>query len=471
MPPKPGIPIPPYNSSPVTNVPLSSTNMSETQVRRFVIVGIGSRASFYYAAITKDFTKTSKLVGFCDPNQTRMNFANKSLGEYGHPAVPTYKEENFDKMVLEQKPDYVIVTTVDKFHHKYCVRAMELGSNVIVEKPMTIDAEKLQEMIDGVKRTGKELRVTFNYRYSPHNWKIRDLIAGGAIGDPTQVHFEWLLDTSHGSDYFRRWHRVKENSGGLLLTKCVHHFDLATFWVGSLPILVFGLGNLSFYGPEQARKPGIRIYERTYGTENAKSDPYALDLKQSKQLTGMYLEAEKEDGYIRDRSVWSEGITIEDTLGMMVQYENNVIMSYSCNAYSPFEGFRVNITGTKGRVELVVVEERYEAGSERESYGLSVDQRDDKTNPRYVQGGVKEKSIRVFPLSGAPYEVEIPSGSGGHGGGDPLMLSDLLGEAKPDSSHRAVYIREGAMSTLIGIAGNESIATGLPVKIADLVHF
>jgi hypothetical protein len=46
--------------------------MSDTVVKRFAIVGVGSRASFYYSAITKEFTKTSKLVGFCDLNQTCM---------------------------------------------------------------------------------------------------------------------------------------------------------------------------------------------------------------------------------------------------------------------------------------------------------------------------------------------------------------------------------------------------------------
>lgn len=445
--------------------------MNDSKVKRFAIVGVGSRASFYYSAITKDFTKTSRLVGFCDVNQTRMNFANKAIGEYGHPPVPTYKEEDFDKMVQEQSPDFVIVTTIDKFHHKYCVRALELGSNAIVEKPMTIDAEKLQAMIDVVKKTGKEIRVAFNYRYSPHNTKVRELIEEGAIGDVTQVHFEWLLDTHHGSDFFRRWHRMKENSGGLLLAKSIHHFDLATFWLGCDPELVYCLGNLSFYGPENAKKQGIKIYERTYGTENAKTDPYALHLDQSEQLKGMYLEAEKEDGYIRDRSVWSEGITIEDTLGVMVRYENNAIMTYSTNAYSPYEGFRVCLTGTKGRIEIVVVEDRYEPGNEREAYGLGVDKRDDKSNPLYVQGGVIEKNIRVFPLNGKPYDVEIPFGVGGHGGGDPLLLSDLLEGRKPDRYNRAAFIREGAMSTLIGIGGNKSIVTGQPVKISELVHF
>lgn len=437
---------------------------------RFAIVGVGSRASFYYSAITKDFTETSELVGFCDPNQIRMNVANKALAESGHAAVPTYKDSEFDKMYEETKPDYVIVTCVDRFHHKYCVRALELGANAIVEKPMTIDAEKLQAMIDVVKKTGREIRVGFNYRYAPHNTKVRELIEDGAIGDVTQVHFEWLLDTHHGSDFFRRWHRMKENSGGLLLSKSIHHFDLATFWVGAEPETVFAMGDLSFYGPENAKKQGIPIFQRTYGTENGKTDPFALHLDKSKKLTEMYLDAEKEDGYFRDLSVWSEGITIEDTLGLMVRYKNRAILTYSTNAYSPFEGFRVNITGSKGRIELDVLEGTYIPGGEAEAYGMGTPLSQPKHPKQYTQGGIVKKSIKVFPIFGEEYDVEIPFATGGHGGGDPVMLKDLLEGRQPDRFNRAAFIHDAANSTLIGIGGNESIKTGMPVKVQELVH-
>ena len=63
----------------------------------------------------------------------------------------------------------------------------------------------------------------------------------------------------------------------------------------------------------------------------------------------MYLDAEKEDGYYRDQSVFGDGISIEDTMGVMVRYRNNAIMTYSLNAYLPWEGFRVAFNGSKGR--------------------------------------------------------------------------------------------------------------------------
>ena len=67
----------------------------------------------------------------------------------------------------------------------------------------------------------------------------------GVIGEINSVHFEWLLNTRHGADYFRRRHRDKRNSGGLLVHKSTHHFDLVNFWLGTTPKTVFAMGGLA----------------------------------------------------------------------------------------------------------------------------------------------------------------------------------------------------------------------------------
>ena len=65
---------------------------------------------------------------------------------------------------------------------------------------------------------------------------------------------EWLLDTRHGADYFRRWHRNKNNSGGLMVHKATHHFDLVNWWIDSHPVEVSAMGDLDFYGRENAEE-------------------------------------------------------------------------------------------------------------------------------------------------------------------------------------------------------------------------
>lgn len=425
--------------------------------RRYAQVGVGTRAQAFYNAIATTYRESCELVAICDVNQGRMDYTNRRLQEAGVKEVPTYKHYEFEKMVEETKPDCIIVTSVDRTHDYYIIRAMELGCDVITEKPMTIDEKRAQAIIDTQKRTGRDVRVAFNYRYAPDKTKIRELIMDGTIGDIYAVHFEWFLDTRHGADYFRRWHRQKENSGGLLVHKSTHHFDLVNFWLGTEPDTVYAMGSLNFYGRKNAERRGEKeFFFRYYGNEKAKADPFYFDIEAHPLIKALFKECEEEDGYIRDKSVFSEEINIEDTMGVMVRYKNNAIMTYSLNAYCPLEGLRVSFTGSKGRID-------YEA-FERSNF--------DQTGERsLIQGDVYSKRIMVHPMFGKSYEVEIPKATGGHGGGDPALMKNIFGDPSEDRFKRAANHVDGAMSILTGVAANKSIASGLPVKIDSLVKF
>lgn len=425
--------------------------------KTYVLVGTGGRAEFFYGAIASRFRETAELLAFCDINRVRMDYANTRMREtYDYPEVDTYPSERFEDMIAEKKPDCVIVTSVDRTHHRYIVSALELGCDVITEKPMTTDAEKCQEILDAVSRTGRKVRVSFNYRYAPHHTKIRELIENGTIGDVTSIHFEWLLNTRHGADYFRRWHRDKRNGGGLLVHKSTHHFDLVNFWIGSQPDTVFAMGDLLFYGRENAENRGVtKFYDRATGHPNAEGDPFALTLDDNEQLKGMYLDAESEDGYRRDQSVFGDGISIEDTMSVMVRYKNRALLTYSLNAYLPWEGYRIAFNGTKGRIEANVVEQSYvNAGGDKA-----------------LEGALQGANIVVFPMFGEPYKADFEEGEGGHGGGDPVLLNDLFGEPVEDRFRRAADHVDGARSILTGIAANLSMAQGRAVKVDELVRF
>ncbi|KAJ5227101.1 uncharacterized protein N7469_007107 [Penicillium citrinum] len=423
---------------------------------KYAVVGTGGRAAFFYSAIVQNFKETATLVAFCDTNQTRMNVANSRIQEFGAVAVPTYKATDFDRMIEETRPDSVIVTTIDRTHHWYIIRAMELGCNVLSEKPMTVDENKCQAILDAVKTTKQQLRVTFNYRYAPHNTKIREIIKSGAIGKVTSVHFEWMLNTRHGADYFRRWHRDKRNSGGLLVHKSTHHFDLVNFWLGSKPATVFAQGDLKFYGKENAELRGeTNFYSRAHGSSAAVNDPFALHMEEHPQLKEMYLDAEHEDGYYRDQSVFGDGISIEDTMGVLVSYKSGAILTYSLVAYCPWEGFRVSFNGTQGRLELDVLEQSYvNSGGDQNK-----------------EGAVAHTKIMLHPMFAPPSEISIIEEEGGHGGGDPKLLNDLFGNPEPDNLDRAASHVDGAMSILTGIAANKAIRTGQVVQVEDLVQF
>jgi predicted dehydrogenase len=426
--------------------------------RRYALVGAGARAAMYVDAITGPYRDTAELVGLCDLSPQRMTWHNRRLARTaGLAPCPAYAVEAFDRMIADTRPDTVIVTTIDSTHHVYIARAMELGCDVITEKPMTTDVERMRAIFEAIGRTGRSLRVAFNYRYAPAYTAFRRVMRDGAVGRPRCVDFSWMLDTSHGADYFRRWHREREHSGGLLVHKATHHFDLVNWWIGSRAQEVFAFGALAFYGRENAAARGERYaYTRYTGSEAARDDPFALFLDRSETLRGLYLEAEAESGYIRDRNVFGEPITIEDTMTVTARYRNGALLSYCLVAYAPWEGLRVAITGDRGRVELDVVENVTHLMTDAE-------------RSRASKGPFKEARIRVCPMFGQAYEVDMPPGEGGHGGADPVMLDELFSPSPPpDPDGRAASHLDGAASLLVGFAANESIRTGQRVRTDDL---
>jgi predicted dehydrogenase len=441
-------------------------------MKKYVLVGTGGRSTMFLDAIAGVYRNQACLAGLCDISATRMRWhMNRLVEKFGYPDVPLYAATDFDEMIRRERPDVVIVCTMDCTHHEYIVRAMELGCDVICEKPMTVDAEKAKAILDTIARTGKRLRVTFNYRYSPGVTKVRELIMSGAIGKPLMVDMCWLLDTSHGADYFRRWHREKDKSGGLLVHKSTHHFDLINWWIDSRPEQVFAWGDLKFYGRKNAESRGESYsYDRYTGLPAGEQDPFALRLDRAspaqyvddetaRLLKGLYLDAEADSGYIRDRNVFGDDISIEDSMSVLVRYNNGVNLTYSLIAYAPWEGLRVSITGTKGRIELY----------EKHNSHIIAGQGDAELAAMQERGQIRQ--LTLFPMFGLPCPVEIPEGVGGHGGGDPVLMEQIFSDnPPPDPFKRGASHLDGAASLLVGISANESMRTGMPVKCDNLLH-
>jgi hypothetical protein len=221
----------------------------QKSMKRYAIVGASSRGTSMFAIpISKQFTDVAKLVGVYDPNYKRAHLLQQNCGG----DFPVYA--SFEEMVHDSKPDIVIVTTTDRYHHEYIIKALEMDCDVITEKPMTIDEEKCNAILEAEKRTKRNVTVTFNMRFVPLIMRIKEILKQDIIGQILSVHFEWFLDTSHGADYFRRWHRRKENSGGLLIHKSTHHFDVVNWFLEEEPVEVAAFGTLRFYGPTREER-------------------------------------------------------------------------------------------------------------------------------------------------------------------------------------------------------------------------
>lgn len=434
---------------------------------RYAVVGTGARAEMYVDALIGPFADTTALVAWVEPNPARVRYYDDKVAASGTmERVPNYSPDELELAIKERSVNRVIVTTPDHTHADVVRRAMLAGADVIVEKPLTTNVSGACAIVDAIEETGRSLVLTFNYRYSGRNAALKEVLRSGRIGTVTSVHFEWALDTMHGADYFRRWHLDKASSGGLLVHKASHHFDLVNWWLDDSPVWVSARGRLAFYGDRNAAARGWPPRPPRGTTDPASADPFSLDLRGDDRLRRLYLEAEQHDGYLRDRDPFSPGITIEDNMAVLVEYAGGALMTYSLNAHSPWEGYRVTVNGTEGRAELDVVER---SAVLRGREGLVILDASSVADDA-ADGGLRPRGQRLLVQRHwqTAELVEVPDETGGHGGGDEVLLRDLFATPEDDPLQRRAGYRDGLRSIAVGLAANASIASGRPVQVADL---
>ncbi|WP_402462373.1 Gfo/Idh/MocA family protein [Isoptericola aurantiacus] len=434
---------------------------------RYAVVGTGHRAGMYVSALVGDHADDGEIVAWVEPNPVRAAVHESRVAAKLGGTRPVYVPADLERAITEQDIDRVIVTSIDNTHADMVSRALRAGVDVVVEKPVAASAAEARQIADAVAETGRDLTMTFNYRYSPRNSALREVIASGEIGQVLSVHFDWALDTVHGADYFRRWHREKVNNGGLLVHKSSHHFDLVNWWIDDVPTRVFASGGRRFYGDDAAHAHG---YEPTAGEQALREqgvDPWALDVEADDYLSELYgPAAQAHDGYVRNRSVFDAGITTEDTLGLVVEYAGGPMLTYSLTASAPWEGYRVVVNGSRGRAELEVVER----GSVEFGDGKAI--LDPSLTDAFADDDVRPAGERLLVQKHweRAQEREIVAlGAGGHGGGDALLLRDVfVGRDEADPLGRAAGFLDGLRASGVGYAGNLSLESGDPVRLADL---
>jgi len=413
-----------------------STTPAWTGRRRYAIVGTGDRASSMWGrSLVEPYSEVLEFVGLCDINPKRAAVAKEIIGVN----CPTFT--GFDEMLDKTKPDLLMVTTVDAFHSEYIVKALDRGIDVMTEKPMVINETQCQAVLDAEKRNKKKIVVTFNYRYAPKHQKIKEILLGGEIGRVISVDFSWYLDVYHGADYFRRWHRLRSKSGSLWVHKASHHFDLINWWLSADPVEVMAEANLQVYG-----KKGTFRFTNCRPCQHKSQCAFYYDMTKNATRMKLYAGCEDVDNYHRDGCVFREDVDIFDTMSALVKYSNGATMTYSLNAFMPFEGYRLAFNGEKGRLEI--------RDYERQPWNLE---------------NTEETEIYLTKSFGERQQIKITKADGGHGGGDSRLKDLIFRKIDAPEYMRLPDSRAGAMSCLTGIAARNSVDQKRPVKIADLV--
>jgi len=436
-----------------TAFPIHVLDFGRTEKLKVALIGTGIRGiTFWGKRLVDEYSDILEFVGLSDSNSSRLQYGKNYIGA----ACPTF--DNFETMVSTTRPDLIIVTTVDATHHEFIIKGLEMGCDVLTEKPMTTDEVKCQAILEAEKKSNKNLIVGFNYRWSPYATKIKELLLNDTIGKLTSVDFHWYLNTYHGASYFRRWHGEMEKGGSLWVHKATHHFDLLNWWIDSEPSEVFAYGDLEFYG-----KNGPFRGKNCRDCEHTANCDFHWDILKDNTAKKLYVDHEHEDGYIRDNCLFREEIDIYDKMSAQVKYANNTTLNYSLTTYSPFEGWRVAFNGTEGRIEawLDIPYNDNSKLSQEELHALEMDQA--KSDTMNIEPIIVHKIWKDFET------VTVVAEKRGHGGGDRRLQNHIFKTPeKVDEFDRTAGIRDGAMSCLIGIAARRSIEKERPIKISEL---
>lgn len=436
-----------------TAMPIHAFNFGTNEKLRIALVGTGIRGTgFWGKRLVDEYSEILEFVGLCDINPSRLAYGKEYIGA----SCPTFT--NFEEMLNDTKPQLVIVTTKDSTHHEFIIKGLEMGCDVLTEKPLTTDETKCQAILNAEKASDKKLIVGFNYRWSPYATKVKELLMNKAIGKLVSVDFHWYLNTYHGASYFRRWHGQMESGGSLWVHKSTHHFDLLNWWINSEPSEVFAYGDLEFYGTN-----GPFRGDKCRTCEHKEQCDFYWDITKDKHMMDLYVAHEHEDGYIRDNCLFRDEINIYDKMSAQVKYANNTVLNYSLTTYSPYEGWRVALNGTKGRIEAWqdIPYFKTETVDEAEKHAKEMDQtgKDEMTY----------EPIILHKLWKDHETLQVALEKSGHGGGDKRLHDKIFKNPETEDEYgRTAGVRDGAMSILIGIGARRSIESGKPIKIEDL---
>jgi predicted dehydrogenase len=306
--------------------------MSSDAPLRFGIIGAGGRAAGYFGPRLRKIPE-ARLVSLAETNAVRLAATGRILGG-GLKLYGDYRE-----LLGSDDLDAVVVATPDATHAEITTAAFDAGLHVLCEKPLATTVAGCREILDAARRADKKLEVGFVLRYVPFFQRLREAVLSGALGSLR------LIEASDyyrgGASYFRRWNRFREVSGGLLVHKGTHTFDIINWIVGAKPLRAATFGGNDVFVPDPTR--GERCRDCTNRCL------YYVDITQGRQRE-LWLDAEEEDGYVRDVCLYNSEKSSYDNSVSIVLYRDGTKLAYSECFFSTTSSRRFRMVGDKGEL-------------------------------------------------------------------------------------------------------------------------
>ncbi|MBQ7340105.1 MAG: Gfo/Idh/MocA family oxidoreductase [Clostridia bacterium] len=416
------------------------------------IIGCGSRGATIYG--NKMFHKPErfKLVSLCDIDTVVLNRYSK---EWNVAKENCFTDEN--EFFKEKRSDILVIATQDRDHVRMCNRALELGYEILMEKPISPLKSELEELLETHKKYPRNVVVCHVLRYSPAFVKIKELLDSKVIGDLKLIEWAEQVEWWHQAHSFVRgnWRREDETSP-MIMQKCCHDFDLMQYYVGSKCEQVFSQGELTFFNEKNKPEGSAdRCFECkfrdtcTYSAEKIYIDlwhkmgcpkdewPFNVLYKEYPLTEEKIREAYKNNQY--GRCAFKCDNDVVDYQQCLLKFENGVSISHTMTAFTEQMGRKITFHGTLGEIKF------------------------DDAN--------KTLSVCVFGKDKVVYDVtelirQFASDGFGHGGGDTVLINTLC-DMIENGAKAETTLEASVESHLMALAAEESRKTGKIVKIHE----
>ncbi len=375
------------------------------------IVGTGQRCMSFFAPYITSHPETMRLVALADQDRARLNSAIADLGG----SIRAY--DHIEDLLSDADIGAVIVATPDFTHRRMFDQVLEAGKHVVCEKPMATTVEDALHMTRRAMAVPQVVQIGFMLRYAPFFVHLKQVIASGTIGPLLQVSAAEIVEFYHGAAFFRRWHRLRQNSGGLLVHKASHTLDVINWWVDALPVEVSARGGIGTFvrKPEAAsRCRDCRLIETCPAAFRDNADNY------------IYQTREERAGRIAssaDLCVYNSDKDTVDHATLMAQYANGVELTFSFTT-----------TGSRHDRQFLIVGQRGQ-----------------------IKASQADGVISVEPLGEESRQIVLPEElRGDHGGGDAPLMEDFL--SCIEGRHRPTAdVKAGLYSVALAAAATQSI--------------
>ena len=317
---------------------------------KIVVIGAGNRTNKYleYAVQHPD---RLKLVGVVEPVDIRRRLVAE---KFGVPAEACYESIN-DFFANPVKADAVLIGTPEDKHYEPCMRAIEAGYHILLEKPIAQTKQECLNILEASTRKGVIVGVCHVLRFHPYFTKIKRIIDSGALGQIISInHFAEINIDRMTHSYVRGlWNQAKTNP--MLIAKCCHDIDFLLWICGSKCRKVSSFGSLRWFREENAPEGSAK---RCIDCKVEQTCPFSavnlykerkqwirnFDVPQGKTIDNV-IDEELRCGAF-GRCVYHCDNDVVDHQVVNMELENQITISFTVNAFTndDFRGTHIKMT-------------------------------------------------------------------------------------------------------------------------------